>query len=133
MAFTKPVASAHFEQARLNFRLYRQLCADAAYVDWALVLLFYSALQLIQAHLVETAASGFDIPHGHDKRRAEIQRRLAHLWDFYWRLDNASMKARYRQDLCPDPTSEEVEVHYREDFLPILNDLRAKHEFLWDT
>ena len=64
MPLTKPLAQAHLDQARANYLLYRQLRAEGQHRDWAITLLFYTALQLIQSYAVESAATSFDIPEG---------------------------------------------------------------------
>jgi hypothetical protein len=78
MSLTRDPAQRYLDQARENYRLYRRLRSDVDHLDWAVTLLFYTALQLIQAYLVETAAP-YDIPRGHDERSRHIYRKLPQL------------------------------------------------------
>lgn len=128
MLLTMPLANAHLEQARDNYQLYRQLRVEGKHLDWALTLLFYAALQAVQAYLVETAVTGFEIPRGHDQRREAVRLRLWSIWVPYRSLDNASRVARYHQD-TPDPTEAQLEYHYTADFQVIIADIEARFGF----
>ena len=40
----------HIQEAKNNYDRYKRLLEDDRDIDWALVLLFYSAVHLVQAH-----------------------------------------------------------------------------------
>ena len=126
MVFKSAAAEAHLEQARQNFALHLQLLDEGKYLDWSLTLLFYSALQLVQSFLVETATGPADIPHGHDSRREAVMSRLPRIWRHYRQLDSVSRIARYQQDQHPDPTEAEIDWHYRWNFLPIAAEIEKR-------
>src|SRR5438874_856762 len=86
----KPEALEHCSRARQNFRLYEELKGREEYLDWAITLLFYTALHLVQAYLVQIATSGFDIPHGHEDRMRTIRLRLIQVDRQYSHLESRS-------------------------------------------
>jgi hypothetical protein len=118
MPLTKALAQAHLEQARANYILYHQLRAEGRHRDWSLTLLFYTALQLIQAYAVERENSPFDIPHGHDRRRLYVQSQLNAVWPDYRTLENASQVARYEQGQ-PDPSEADLQRRFEQEFTAI--------------
>jgi hypothetical protein len=118
MPLTKPLAQAHLEQARANHLLYQELRAAGRHRDWAITLLFYTVLQLIQAYAVERAATPFDVPRGHERRRLYVQGQLNAIWPDYRVLENASQVARYEQDQ-PDPTEVELQRRFEREFSTI--------------
>ena len=126
MTLQKEAANSHLDQARKNFSLYQKLRDEGEYLDWSLTLLFYSALQLTQAYLIETASSPLEVPAGHDQRRDAVMSRLPEIWPHYRRLDRASMTARYQQDQFLDPTDQQIEHHLRTDFLPIVAEIETR-------
>jgi hypothetical protein len=88
------LAKGHVEQARRNYRLYQQLCSQDEYPDWAMTLLFYTALHLVQAYIRQY---GEWFPQTHDARREFINedRRLEALWYDYRELYDQSRNVRY--------------------------------------
>jgi hypothetical protein len=132
MALQKEAAKAHLDQARKNLSLHRQLRKEGEHLDRSLTLVFYSALQLIQAYLIETAQSAFDVPSGHDQRRDAVMRKLPTIWKHYRRLDKVSQVARYQQDLYADPTDQEIEHQFRTDFRPIVQEIESRLGFKVD-
>jgi hypothetical protein len=93
----------HLAQARHNFRLYQKLRDEGEFLDWAVIALFYTALHLIQACLIDIAANAFDYPRSHEQRDAFIRRKLSEVWLSYNFLQNQSTRARYHPDQ-PKPT-----------------------------
>ena len=93
----------HLAQARHNFRLYQMLKDEGEFLDWAVTALFYAALHLIQACLIDIAADAFDYPRSHEQRGSFIRRRLNEIWSAYRFLQNQSNRARYHPDQ-PKPT-----------------------------
>jgi hypothetical protein len=124
MALSKPAAQAHLDQARENHRLYLDLMAADEHLDWALTLLFYTALQLAQAFFVERAATGFDVPRGHDQRTAAVSLKLPGIYTDYRTLMTRSEWARYEQSRHGDPSRPEVERFYAEEFTRIVEALK---------
>ena len=49
MPLTKPDAVRHLDKARSNHALYEKLKSEATHLDWAVTVLFYTALHLVQA------------------------------------------------------------------------------------
>lgn len=93
----------HLDQARHNYRLYLHLQAEGQFLDWAITLLFYTALHLVQAH---AAQFGPWVPENHEERRAYIREQLNRLFYDYRDLEDRSRDMRY--DLYPT-TAEEVQ------------------------
>ena len=98
----RPDAERHLRKARDNFALYEQLRGEGK-LDWAVTLLFYSALQLVDAWLVQ---NGHGTPPDHDRRRKLIMRYLSCIWDrrrtHYKDLEDASRDARYNLAVFSD-------------------------------
>jgi hypothetical protein len=118
----QPAAERHLEQARANHRLYARLLAEGTDLDWAVTLLFYTALQLVQAYFVETAQSGWDVPHTHEHRTQRVALKLPTVYAAYRFLQTRSEWARYEQDR-PDPTADEVKTLDARRFGPIQSEL----------
>src|SRR5438552_14313605 len=85
-------------RARHNFRLYQKLRDEGEFLDWAVTALFYTALHLIQACLIDISADAFDYPRSHEQRDAFIRRKLNDVWLPYNVLQNLSNRARYHPD-----------------------------------
>jgi hypothetical protein len=122
---SKSAALAHLEQARLNYKLYRELKLQGEHLDWAVTLMFYTALHLIQAYLVEIAATGFDIPSDHEHRDRCITLRLAPIAADYSFLQTRSNWARY-QPTRPRPSLDQVEQYETVQFARIVAELRRR-------
>ncbi len=120
MALTRSLALAHLEQARSNYRLYQRLKGEGDHLDWAATLLFYTALQLAQAYLVEVASDGFDYPRGHTDRESFIRRRIPEIFEPFRFLETRSRWARYHQDR-PDPTVADLDQYERSWFTPVVD------------
>lgn len=126
MPLAKSDAERHLERARLNFALYKKLKAESTYLDWAVTVLFYTALHLVQAYLVETAATGFDIPRDHPERDNSVARLLPGIYTSYRFLSSRSQWARYHVDK-PNPTLEQLQQYEDRHYQPILSELE-KHD-----
>jgi hypothetical protein len=98
----------HLAQTRHNFRLYQKLRDEGEFLDWAVTALFYTALHLIQACLIDIASDAFDYPRNHEQRDSFIRRKLSDLWLPYRSLQNQSNRARYHPDQ-PRPTVPELQ------------------------
>jgi hypothetical protein len=115
----QPAADEHVQQAREFFRFYERLVDEGEELGWAVVVLFYTALHLVQAYAVRRG----ERPTGHDERRGFIARKLPSLVDPYRRLETESQRARYR---LRKPDAARLEDCYRHDFLPIVEELRSR-------
>lgn len=89
----------HIEEAKDNYERYLRLLEDDRDIDWALVILFYSALHLVQAHAERHAPkiTGVAIPMDHHTRNDYVKRQLSEIYDEYMLLQNASKDARYKR------------------------------------
>ena len=90
----------HIREAEENYERYHRLLQDERDVDWALVVLFYCAMHLVQAHAVRHARKlrNVDgIPADHERRNAYVHRLLPELYEDYMLLQSASKDARYKR------------------------------------
>jgi hypothetical protein len=87
-----PNAQDHLERARHNYRLYQQLKDGGEFLDWALTLLFYTALHLVQAYACQ---HGPWEPADHGQRRDYIRERLRRIFFDYRDLQDRSENMRY--------------------------------------
>jgi hypothetical protein len=69
---SKPLAVKHLTRARQNYDTYKRLTTSGQGLDWAVTILFYAALHLVQAYFVEQAATAFDVPQTHQERTLRI-------------------------------------------------------------
>jgi hypothetical protein len=88
-----PGVAEHLAQAAHNESLFLSLDHNV-HSDWAVTVLFYAALQYVDAYL---ASIGIVDPGGHDVRDKLIQTTpaLRPLWSRYKRLKSFSRTARY--------------------------------------
>src|ERR1041384_1696553 len=118
MSPSKPAALGHLAKARSSIPLYRQLKAEGDLLDWAVTALFYAAMHLIQAHLVELATTGFDIPHSHPAPALAVARQLPDIYLDYSFLYTRSKWARYHVDK-PVPTPDQLQQYENDHSQPI--------------
>jgi hypothetical protein len=104
-----PNAQRHLERARRNYALFGKLQAETEYPEWAAIVLFYTALKLIDAFLVQ---SGLTVPKDHAQRRTDVRSSLRPLWAAYRDLEHLSRGARY--DLVRPSQFTLQRVHDRE-------------------
>lgn len=114
----KQRAALHAAQARHNFELYQQIKSKDAFLDWATTLLFYTALQLIDACLWSRKTDMFNGPHSHSVREHQVRQHLRALWNDYSVLQNRSTLARYHPDQ-PRPSREQLEQWEKAEFARI--------------
>ena len=88
-----PDKDTHIAQAHHN-AAFRDTIDNSVYSDWAVTVIFYEALQYVDALL---ARLGNTHPGAHDIRDNEIngRRELQPIARFYFRLKNRSRNARY--------------------------------------
>lgn len=88
-----PNLTDHILQAHHNEAFYEDIDKNT-YSDWAMTVLFYVALQYIDAFL---ATVGMANPGGHGVRDREVngQAQLQSIANLYFRLKNRSQNARY--------------------------------------
>jgi hypothetical protein len=84
----------HFQQAQSNEGFYEALGADSSTTpEWAMTVLFYSALHYVQAALIHLQSGS--APTDHDKRRGAVRTQFRSIAGKYEALYNASIRARY--------------------------------------
>jgi hypothetical protein len=116
-----PLAAEHLEHARHNHALYERLASEGQFRDWAIVLLFYAALHLVQAHAIQ---HGEPLrPTSHEARREYVSRRLASFARHYTRLRRLSEDARYERWM---PDEQQVRDAHDRDFQHIVAQLRNR-------
>ena len=116
-----PSSKEHLEKARRNYVLYERFQTEAQDPDWALTLLFYAALHLVQAYAVQDCARrNRPAPRHHTERLGYVRDRLASIFRSYRRLQSGSEQARYDLVL---PTSEEVQEYHDAEFAAIRTEL----------
>ena len=105
-------AKKHIAQAQDNYRLYLRLLETPEGVRWALVVLFYAALHLVQAHALTKYPN--DMPSkDHLERRVYVAGNLGRLFGDYIRLQDVSEQVRYELWY---PTRENVEPYFIQEF-----------------
>jgi hypothetical protein len=118
---SKAPAIKHLARARRFHQAYQRLKNGQQDLDWAVIVLFYTDLHLLQAYFVETASNAFQIPRTHDDRRTRVGVSVTPLFQHYRTLEGYSKDARYDPDYAP-PTAEEVQELEDLDFRPIVNE-----------
>ena len=91
---SKPLAIKHLEKARHNYKVYQEL-KNGTHYDWQAIVLFYTAMHLVQAYFVQVASTGFDIPKEHDRRASLVHQKLPPIGSDFEHLFKESMAARY--------------------------------------
>jgi hypothetical protein len=95
-----PDAAAHLRKARGNFAVFADL-KQSGRNDWAVTVLFYTALQLVDARFVENLGTK---PRDHIERNTWVFRHLRPIKNRCGELYSASKDARY--DLADFSTPE---------------------------
>jgi hypothetical protein len=124
MPLTKPDAERHLARACSNFQFYEKLKSEQANLDWAVTVLFYSALHLVQAHFVEVANTGFDIPRDHPERDNLVARLIPAIYSHYRFLGSRSQWSRYHVDK-PPTTPSLIQSYEENHFRPIVSTMEA--------
>lgn len=112
--------------ARHTHDLSRRLEVAPEDVDWALTLLFYAAMHLVQAYAVEFCDQNLRhfVPRSHSDRERFVALHLpAALFTPYKRLYSGSMRARYELYL---PTLEELHRYWDLAFEPLRGELQQR-------
>lgn len=107
-------ARAHIAEAKSNYDRYSRFAANTDDTGWAIVVLFYSALHLVQAHAVTRCpALREKIPNSHVDRNSYVSRHLGNIDLAYRNLRDASEDFRYklRQPETWEPEQYRI-VHY---------------------
>jgi len=121
----KAAAARHLDRARQNYQLYNKLAAEGVHLDWAVTLLFYTALHLVQACLIDLAADPSQVPRDHADRRYYVSTRLNPIFHDYRFLEDISREMRYHPDR-PLPTLEQLRRYESEPFTRIVTELRSR-------
>src|SRR5207249_405366 len=103
-----------------NYRLYQDLLNGGQYLEWAVIALFYAALQLVDAHATQ---NGRSLSVDHVERRRYVRDRLRSIWYQYGNLENASRECRYE---LRQPSEAEVLRFHDRDFKHIEAQLRNR-------
>ncbi len=111
-------ATAHLAQARHNYALYGTLREAGSHPDWALTVLFYTVLHLIEAH---AALNEERRMHSHFARREYVGARVPNLRRHFRPLEDACRSARYE---LWQPSLAQVAWFHAEHFAPIQAELR---------
>lgn len=116
-------AKKHVREAWRNYCLYERWLEHEP--SWALVLLFYSAVHLVQAHAINLGATNprIIVPADHLQRRRYIAERLQRIIADYGELQTASENVRYS---LVRYSRVEALSYYAEEFSQIVEDLHNK-------
>ena len=114
------VAQAHINHARRNYDLYRKLRSEGEFLDWALTVLFYSALHLVTAHACEEHAA---LDNDHASLRRYVAQNLLSLRRAYKDLEDASRDCRYEMRIPDDAT---LESYHEREFRHIQAQMRNR-------
>src|SRR5258708_5422545 len=89
-------AKPHLEESHKNYRRY-ELLQSAGETEWALVLLFYSAVPLLQSHAVHAAgtAGANSAPKSHEQRLDYAYDHCGSIFNEYRILYEKSRDVRY--------------------------------------
>jgi hypothetical protein len=121
----KATAAKHLALARQNYQTYQRLKDSGQDLDWAVTVLFYTALHLVQAYFVQQAVTAFDIPQSHKERTTRIGLKLLPIYSHYRTLQDLSRDARYEPDHIV-LTPKAVQQYEDLDFVPIAVELRQR-------
>lgn len=99
----------HAQKSRHNYDTYRYLKREnPRYVDWEVILLFYSACKLIDAYFIMYEGRK---PRHHSERNTMVENYLPEIRDEYSRLYDLSKIARYDRDLSVSDIARAVALH----------------------
>jgi hypothetical protein len=118
--FTSKRYSSPRARARANYGLYQQLKTECRCLDWAVTLLFYTALHLADAYLCEQ--DPFYRPGDHGVRDSAIGTKLRGIYEEYGVLYTCSRWARYYAEK-PLPTLAQLQAIEDCEFAHIVTEL----------
>jgi hypothetical protein len=132
MPVAKPVAAVtnekavkHLDKARRNYAFFLAIQHDPTRTEWAVTILFYTALHLIQAYLWQVATSAFDVPRNHKERDNHIGLKMpSEVYASYRKLQDESTFARYHIDK-PTLCCADVQRIANKYFVPLNSDLAS--------
>lgn len=125
--FTKPLPQQHLEQAKANFKLYREFSGRPQSLDWAAVFLFYTLVHLIDAYFKERNGP-FDYPKSHNDRERYINGSLTQIWNDYFFVFNRANKARYHPEEA-HPTFAQLHTWENKQFKAVVDELKKYYQF----
>jgi hypothetical protein len=122
-------ARKHINEAHDNYRRYERYLQIPEDTGWALVLLFYSAVHLVQAHAIAKLKGRSDqtIPDDHTARFSYIANNLGSIETHYSRLFDLSIHVRYH---LYKPSREELERIHRDYYVRVQSHFR-QIGFMW--
>src|SRR5438045_1645761 len=105
LVLSNSTAICHLERAKADYQTFQAYLRlrEKGRLDWAAVFLFYAALHLVDAYVVEAARDAYDVPKGHrdDQRPGRgwyVRNRLPTISHEYHFLHNRSNIARYHPE-----------------------------------
>jgi len=120
---SKPLAAQHLEQAREDYAAYQVLKTDGQYLGWAVTILFYAVMHLVEACLIEYHGGRGEASH--PKRENAVYAHLRPIYNEYHHLHTRSTWARYHPDK-PKPTLAGLQRYETEWLTPIVDHLAQR-------
>ena len=112
-----PTFAEHRRQVNHNESIFPKMLEPRTNAcDWAITVMFYTALHFFDAYLDEKL--GFH-PQNHKERNKQFQLLLPGPWDHYLRLLNASKNARYKVSYLGPDASEYFKRLKSDNYLPL--------------
>lgn len=101
----------HAQKSAHNYCVYLYLNLKSPdYVDWEVILLFYSACKMIDAYFIK---NGYDKPNNHVQRNRMVKTILPTIEKEYSKLYDLSRTARYEADVDARARDDAVALHAR--------------------
>jgi hypothetical protein len=115
----------HIQEASDNYARYQMMSEQDRDLGWAVTLLFYSALHLVQAHAERhcTRTPSNPFPVDHQSRDPYVANNLPEVAHEYTRLYNASMDGRYRLKKF---TMEDVQRYHDQAYVVLRDKMYAR-------
>ena len=99
----------HAQKSAHNYGVYLYLNLKSPdYVDWEVILLFYSACKMIDAYFIK---NGYRKPENHMERNRMVRTILVKIAKEYGKLYDLSKTARYDADVDARARDEAVALH----------------------
>ena len=118
-------ARKHLAHSSANYRRYKRLLQTPEDAGWALVVLFYTALHLVQAHAITKCALLQEPPpENHNERIKYMAQHLGRIEFDYLTLEDWSKAVRYEMW---EPTPEEIIKYHDQEFARIKAHLAAQN------
>ena len=111
-------AKRYLDEAHDNYLRYNRLLSTPEDMGWAAVVLFYTALHLVQAHATAKckADTRIKLPEKHLERNSYVANHCRNIDFDYSKLQDFSVSIRY---LLYKPDANEIIKYHDEHFIPI--------------